>query len=193
MKKILFLIAMTVAPVAPTDAQSVDIKKIREINFYGVDFSLATAPDVEEIPERFKGGLIAINDLLYREVNKYNFKKYMGKEILAYNFSVTGNNNEQIDAQQLTARTVREKISDADIRAIISPLSTDNNATVGLVFIAETLSKARRSGVYHVVFFDEATHEIIYSRKITGRAGGFGVRNYWAASIFNILRTWHWR
>lgn len=184
---------MTVALVAPADAQSAEIKKIKEINFYGVDFSLATAPDVEEIPERFKGGLIAINDLLYREVNKYNFKKYMGKKIAAYNFSVTGNNNEQIDAGLLTSRTVRKKISDADIHAIVSSLSTDNHAAVGLVFIAETLSKARRSGVYHVVFFDEATHEIIYSRKMTGRAGGFGVRNYWAASILNILRTWHWR
>jgi hypothetical protein len=88
---------------------------------------------------------------------------------------------------------VREAITEAGILEIISSLSTENNGAAGLVFIAETLSKTNQSGTFHVVFFDEATKQIIYSRKVTGKAGGFGVRNYWAASIYSILKKWNWR
>lgn len=193
MKKILFLFCMTVAIVGTIDAQPVNIKTIREVNFYGVDFSLASAPDVEEVPKRFKSGIVKINDLLFREVQKFNFQKYMRKQILAYNFAVTDSNNANIDAEQLTSRTVRKAISEADIREIIAPLSTDNQGTTGLVFIAETLSKTRQEGTFHVVFFDEATKDIIYSRKVTGKSRGFGVRNYWASSIHNILKKWNWK
>lgn len=184
---------MTVAIVGTIDAQPVNIKTIREVNFYGVDFSLASAPDVEEVPKRFKSGIVKINDLLFREVQKFNFQKYMRKQILAYNFAVTDSNNANIDAEQLTSRTVRKAISEADIREIIAPLSTDNQGTTGLVFIAETLSKTRQEGTFHVVFFDEATKDIIYSRKVTGKSRGFGVRNYWASSIHNILKKWNWK
>lgn len=179
--------------MAAANAQAVDIKKIKEMNFYGVDFSLASAPDVAESPELFKSGITKINHLLYLQVKKFNFQRYMGKRILAYNFDVTDNRNADIDAQLLTSRTVREKISEAEIQEIISSLSTENAGAAGCVFIAETLSKTARSGTYYVVFFDESTKQIIYSKRVKGKAGGFGVRNYWAASILSILKTWNWR
>jgi hypothetical protein len=193
MKKILFLFCMTAAIAGALGAQPVNIKTVRDVNFYGVDFSLASAPDVEETPSRFKSGIVKINDLLFREIQKFNIQKHMGKRVLAYNFAATDSNNANIDAQLLTSRSVREDITEAGIREIIAPLSTGNQGTVGLVFIAETLSKARQAGTFHVVFFDEATKEIIYSRKVTGKGGGFGVRNYWAASIYNILKKWNWK
>jgi hypothetical protein len=192
MKKTLFLFSMIMALTASMDAQT-KMSEVKEINFYGVDFSLATAPDVTEPPGQFKNGIVRINDLLYREVKKYDFQKYLGKTILAYNFAVTDSNNDNIDANVLTARIVPKELSEADIQQIISPLSTENEATVGFVIIAEVLSKVKQSGAFHVVFFDEATKEIIYSRKVTGNAGGFGVRNYWAASIANILKRWNWK
>jgi len=32
--------------------------------------------------------------------------------------------------------------------------------------------------------------EIIDSRRIVGLAKGFGFRNYWAGSIYNVMKTW---
>jgi hypothetical protein len=192
MKKILLLFSIIMVLTASMNAQN-RMSEINEINFYGVDFSLATAPDVKEKPAQFKNGIVRINDLLYRDVAKYDFQKYLGKKILAYNFDVANSNNNSIDADALTARIVQKELSEADIQKIISPLSTENEATAGLVIIAEVLSKIKQSGTFHVVFFDENTKEIIYSRKVTGNAGGFGVRNYWAASIANILKRWNWK
>jgi hypothetical protein len=193
MKKGLILFSMMMALAVSMNAQDIKMSEVKEINFYGVDFSLATAPDVKETPAQFKSGIVRINDLLYREVKKYDFQKYLNKTILVYNFAVTDSNNSNIDANVLTARIVQKEISEADIRQIIAPLSTENEATVGFVIIAEVLSKVKQSGTFHVVFFDEATKEIVYSRKVTGNAGGFGVRNYWAASIANILKRWNWK
>ena len=31
---------------------------------------------------------------------------------------------------------------------------------------------------------------ILSVRTVTGKAGGFGLRNYWARTLFNILRSW---
>ncbi|MDR1406041.1 MAG: hypothetical protein LBI89_02405 [Prevotellaceae bacterium] len=205
MKKHLFFFSLLVpfcvaanAQTAGNDATGVHADNvapidIRAVNFYGIDFSLASAPDVKEHPRQFKNGIVRINDLLYREVLKYDFKKYTGLEILAYNFDVTGASNDSTDARLLTSRNRRREISEADIQKIVASLSTGNDGRFGLVFIAETLSKASRSGTYRVVCFDEATKQIIYARKVTGKAGGFGVRNFWAASVLDVLKKWNRR
>jgi hypothetical protein len=193
MKKIVVLISVTMGLFASVNAQQINIKNVKEVDFYGVDFSLAVAPDVEETPDQFKKGIVEINKLLYREVKKYDFKKYIGKKIAAYNYDITDSNNNNIDAEILTSRTRKVEISEADIQKIISALSTEPNDKVGLIFIAETLSKTDQAGTFYVVFFDEATKQIAYSKKVTGKAGGFGVRNYWAASIFSVLKKWNWK
>jgi hypothetical protein len=61
---------------------------------------------------------------------------------------------------------------------------------MGLVFVAENLNKITQMGSYWVCFFDLGTKEIIDMQLKTGKAAGFGFRNYWAGSAFNVMKNW---
>ena len=61
-------------------------------------------------------------------------------------------------------------------------------AILGLVLVATTLDKGNGLGYYTAVLFDPATHEIITQMDMVGKPGGFGLRNYWAGSVYNALK-----
>jgi hypothetical protein len=61
---------------------------------------------------------------------------------------------------------------------------------LGLVFVAVNMNKPAQTGSYWVCFFDTATREIVDAKKVTAKAGGIGFRNYWAASVYNIMKNW---
>jgi len=39
-----------------------------------------------------------------------------------------------------------------------------------------------------LIAFDIATRKILSKREVSGKAGGFGLRNYWAGSVYNIIK-----
>ena len=56
------------------------------------------------------------------------------------------------------------------------------------MLIATTLDKGNGIGYYTAVLFDPATQEVILQMDMTGKPGGFGLRNYWAGSVYNALK-----
>ena len=59
---------------------------------------------------------------------------------------------------------------------------------VGVVLIAKLLNKPLEKAIYDLVIFDISTRNILYIKEVVGEASGFGLRNYWAGSIYDILR-----
>ena len=39
-----------------------------------------------------------------------------------------------------------------------------------------------------LLFFDIATRDILQKREVKGYAEGFGLRNYWARTVYNIIK-----
>ena len=56
-----------------------------------------------------------------------------------------------------------------------------------MIFIATNLDKRMGKGTYVVVCFDIATRDILFRQEITTSAGGFGLRNYWANTVEDII------
>jgi hypothetical protein len=188
-KAILFLLFCISAKVFAQDISSVD-----KINFYGADFSAASFYDLEESDGIIKNGLCSINSLLNRERNKYDIKKYFKKTVDNYCLKFTDANNEAMNVRAMISNSKdRLKISQEQIEIIVGNLSCGENNGTGLVFIAESLDKVNKQASYQVVFFNEETKEIIYSRNITASAGGFGFRNYWASTIYKIMKDWKYK
>ena len=167
-----------------------DITSINEINIYGVDFSKAVVFGATETPEDIINGLDGINPLLHAEASKYNFGKYLKKNVVAYYTQTAQKNNEEIDPDKLFSNKRENELSQQDIQSLVNKLESKSRDKTGVLFIAEVLDKPNKKATYTVVFFDEETQEIIYSKQVTGRAQGFGIRNYWARSIFEILKRW---
>jgi hypothetical protein len=57
----------------------------------------------------------------------------------------------------------------------------DNKTGLGIVFIVDRLVKLDKKGqgAVYVVAFDIGTREVLFSERETGRAAGFGFRNFW--------------
>jgi hypothetical protein len=190
MKKVIlfFLICLS------AKAFSQDISSVDKINFYGVDFSAASFYGLEESGKTIKNGLCDINDLLKREQKKYDIEKYFKKSLGSYCLGSADAGNEAMDIEaMITDSKDQLKISPEQIEIIVKNLSCGEDNGTGLVFITESLNKPDAKASYYVVFFKEDTKEIIYSKNVVEKAGGFGFRNYWASTIYKIMKDWKYK
>lgn len=190
MKKIIlfFLICLSVK------AFSQDISSVTKVNFYGVDFSAASFFGLEESEKTIKNGLCDINSLIKREQKKYNIKKFFKKDLDYYCLKSTDDNNAAMNVEAMFVDSEAQlEVSREQIESIVENLFCSENSGVGLVFIAEGLNKPDGQASYHVVFFNEDTKEIIYSKKVVEKANGFGFRNYWASTIYKIMKGWRYK
>jgi len=82
------------------------------------------------------------------------------------------------------------KFDDADktINSIINGYAVgEKKQGIGVVFIVESFNKGQQQGTVYVTIFDIKTKKVLIKEKIIGKAGGIGIRNYWAKSIFNVM------
>ena len=59
---------------------------------------------------------------------------------------------------------------------------------IGLSFIIENFNKGTQMADIYVTFFDIASKKILICEKVSGKAMGIGMRNYWAGAIKAILK-----
>lgn len=167
--------------------------RVREANsivWFGLDFSKAQLigsegfTDPVDIKERF---FDRWNRLIIDEADKYNFRKTFQKESLEYDLSVVEERNKMPEADDLVINA-EYSFSQEEAESIVKQYRSSEFAEgLGLVFVIESFNKPEQIGTMWVTFFDIATHEIILIEKYTGEPGGFGLRNYWARSVYEVI------
>lgn len=168
-----------------------DVKAVKEVVFYGADFSKVKIFGAKESPLQLKYGLFQINEVFTSETNKYNVYKYFGKVVSTFDMKQTSKHNEDRDEDQLLTFDTSNELTEKDIQDVIGKLTTDKkDVKTGLIFIGEFLDKPNHTGTFQVVFFDIPTKKVIYSKRASGKAGGYGIRNYWANSIYRVMKDW---
>ena len=89
------------------------------------------------------------------------------------------------------------ELTDDAIAVHVREISTGSKKVgLGLIFIAQTLSKATGNGIFHVVFFDIASRKIVWHKKLTGKATGSNPKTAWAAAVkdvFNQIDKKEWK
>jgi len=75
-----------------------------------------------------------------------------------------------------------------DIKSFISSYKTSDKEGIGILFLAESLNKTREEGVFHFVVINLKTKELLFHERLNGKPRGFGLRNYWAGSIYKIIK-----
>jgi hypothetical protein len=188
MKRILFVVFCLSASILSFGQNKEALSRFNDINFYGVDFTVAKTFAVEENIEQVKTCFKGINTLFLTEVKKYDIRKYFKKNVLKTSISEADILNNNITADKLFDNNANYEINANELASHIKSLPVDGDG-VGLIFVAELLNKAQNKGTFHIVFFDIKTKEIIESWKAKGRAKGFGLRNFWAGSIYDIIKS----
>ena len=165
-------------------------KSEKSITWYGIDFTVAKFTLVTDDPAVIVNQYLkSINQLIQMEPAKFDLKKWFNKTEVAYDLDQVNERNAKINPEKIVISD-DYKITLDDVKGVIAKYSTKGKSGIGLIFVAENLHKVKQTGSFYVCFFDQASKEIIDAQRFDVKAVGIGFRNYWAGSVFNIMKIW---
>lgn len=187
MKK-LWLCMFLLCAVFVSAQQKVEVDDITELTFFGVDFSLARVYGADESGEQFKTAFTGINNLITKEPKKYDVPKAFPRKNVTVYLKPSLDLIPDIDVSELFTASNNYRISPEALANQIRSLNTAGYEGYGAVLVAGLLDKGQARATYHLVIFHIGTKEIVSDRVFTEKARGFGLRNYWAHSVYGVLK-----
>lgn len=128
----------------------------------------------------------AWNHLILKERAKYDVQGMLRKDNMIYDIGMINDLNATTPLEDLEANNP-PSYSRTEIEAFVKRYDIKSPKGIGIVFIAESMNDYTKEAYYHFVAFNMQTKEILLQEKIMGRPRGFGLRNYWAGSIFEVI------
>lgn len=184
MKRIFLLLFLSVSLMAFGQKT-----KYSEVTFFGTDFSQVKVYGADNSAYQFQEAFNAINKLYLYEPKKYDVGKILGVDIKAIDLKAVEKQNDGIELSQLMIDGYGGyQITDQQLEQAIKSLPIDAREGTGLVLVAEILNKSSRRGAFKIVFFDITSKEILEVRNGKGKAGGYGLRNYWAHAMLEAIK-----
>lgn len=179
MKRLLFMLLCTFS-ITILNAQNNE-----KIYAYGIDYSYAKVYAADESVEQFTKAFENINMLIVTEPEKYDFSRIMGKrvEVVIEPMLKIITTTDYANLKSLNSTYEEPKYSE-----IVKNYKLPQTEGIGVVFVAKLLNKPMNKATYELITFDISTREILSKREVSGKIGGFGLRNYWAGSVYNIIK-----
>ncbi|SFK26662.1 hypothetical protein [Proteiniphilum acetatigenes] len=170
-------------------AQKGDLKDIDHLSFYGVDFTYAKVYGADETAHQFLDAFIRINDLFESEPKTYSASKAFGvRSDELFNRQVK-QDVDNIPRSELFTDDNKYAVTDADIDQVVAKIEKQGDSQYGAVIVAGLLNKTGNHGTFTFVVFDQDTKEVIFQQEATGKARGFGLRNFWAGALRGAMKN----
>ncbi len=152
---------------------------------YGVDYSVAKVYGAEESASDFKDAFIGINKLLVDEAKKYDFSKVVGTRVFVKVDPMIRKLSNIRFSNLISGNPYYDNIN---YSSIINRYKLAETKGVGVVMIAKILNKKDNEGVYQLILFDIASRKILAQKEVKGKPKGFGLRNFWAGSVYDAIK-----
>lgn len=160
------------------------------VTYLGVDFTDVRVAghndfEVKDLKERHFSG---INNLVLNEPKKYDFSKFLHHSNVQTDISMVEAHNAKIDPDKIMSKGADDEthLTPAGVEKIVKGYSFGKKG-IGVMVVVESLNKTREHGTAYIVFLDMSNSKVLYSEKFTEKGGGFGLRNYWAKVVYNVL------
>ncbi|PCJ83275.1 MAG: hypothetical protein COA57_11585 [Flavobacteriales bacterium] len=126
------------------------------------------------------------NNLIMRENEKYNLKRAFRKRYMPFDLEMIEkrNANCNVDDMYIKKTYVMER---GKLDEIVSQYDFGDKQGTGLIFILESFDKYNKVGFLYVTFVDMSSKKILMAERVSGEPMGFGLRNYWAGSIYHAI------
>ena len=140
----------------------------------------------------------AWNLLILNEAPKYDFKGMFMLSALVPDISMVTSLNATADLTQLN-NTNAARLGCPEMRRIVSAYELTEKEGIGVILVAENLNKTIEMAKYFVVIFNMKTREVLLCEEVNEKAGGIGFRNYWAGTLYNLVKDgkknlyWIWK
>jgi len=167
---------------------SAQTSEIKSVIFCGVDFSAGKIYGASETPDQFRTMFHQVNDLFVSEPAKYNVPLFTGHKVLDYRLNAAKESNSNVSDDKMRTMDADYTLTDEQISEALQNLKlADSDTGTGLVLIMQILNKTSRVGKYRAVYFDIDTRRVIESYSVWGTAMGFGLRNFWARTVYDAM------
>lgn len=140
----------------------------------------------------------AWNDLVLNEREKYDVRGMLRRDEIFYDIDMISRLNDSAALDEMEAYSHPHYMPD-DITRFVAGYDSLKGSGIGIVFIAESLSKTDDEAYFHFVAFNMSTKEVLIQQRLRGEPGGFGIRNYWANALHDVIRKvqrnyyWNWK
>lgn len=187
MKKLVMLIAASFIITGTMAQGEQTVAQADEITWFGLDFSRAVvigeSTSADEIADRF---FVSWNAVVVNEQSKYDFGKTFKKSSVKRDMAFITELNANRDRSDLIAYSAKEITEDELVKHIGN--YNVSGEGVGLVFVVENFNKLEEVGTMWVTFFDINTKQVLMAKHMSAKPGGFGMRNYWARTVYEVLK-----
>jgi len=165
------------------------VKQATEIVYYGIDFSRLTVigEDVYDPNEYVNKYFLAWNGVVRNEREKYLIGDIFKKSNVVYDLQMIDGINAKRDPKTIIG-SAPGKVSEDELVSIVKKYNPSQKEGVGLVIVAENFNKPGAIGTMWVVFFDIKTNKILMAQYMSAKPMGFGVKNYWVRTVYNVLQ-----
>lgn len=167
-----------------------------KISWLGVDFShvkligdfsqFSGAGEQSNIQIRDKY-FAAWNKLILNEPDKYDIKGMLRKDTIVYDIDMLMKINSTTPLEEMESYNT-PNYSRKDIEGFVSLYNTEDKNGIGILFLAESLNKTAKEAYFHFIAIDMKTKKLLIHDRLRGIPKGFGLRNYWAGSIYSLIK-----
>jgi hypothetical protein len=198
MKKISLLLIIILATFAAHAQTAKDIFSTSSYTYtwLGIDYShvkligdFSQFQEIGEVsPAKLKNTYFhSWNNLVLNERTKYDIGLALRKKNIQYDISEAIVKNAETSLEDLAAINA-PFYNEAKIQEFVSGYSFKDKNGIGILFIAESLNKSSEEAYYHVVLINLSTKQILIQDRIKGEPSGIGLRNYWAATVYHVMK-----
>lgn len=200
---LLTMAAITIAAFAQNKSDVFDANK--EITWLGLDFSqLKFIGDANQwkdagevtnsqMRDKYFPGW---NALFINEKERYKVADAINRTEVNYAIDVTEKSNNRLKGNFFESDgNMYQLLTEDKIKELVKKYDFLGNKGIGMMFFVEGMSKGREAASMWVTFVDMNTRTVLLTKRLEGKSGGFGFRNYWAKTFLLVLKdireNWH--
>ena len=198
MKKQLITLFLFLVVIGGYSQSAKDLFVSNNVNviWLGIDFShVKLIGNFSEFSEAGQKSTLQIRDiyfprwnkLILDESSKYDFQGMLRLDKLSYDIDMLMDINSKTELKDIESYNI-PNYSKEYIQEIVSQYKLDIGNGIGILFFAECLNKSKEEAYFHFVAINLETKEILIHERLMGKPGGFGLRNFWAGSIYKIIK-----
>lgn len=169
----------------------VDFLQVREILWVGINFSKAkfTREEFDYPQEVLQRYLHDWNMLILNDQKKYDIRMSFRKPVMQYDLSVITKINKSLKANDLLTKNIKanDVLSDDQMRELASVQTLPQSLPYALSLWVESFDSKVKTASIWVVITKTETQEVVLCEKFLKKPGGFGLRNYWARTFYNVF------
>ncbi|MRG47442.1 hypothetical protein GFS24_20140 [Chitinophaga sp. SYP-B3965] len=181
----LFFSAISNAQTAKEVFNSAEIP----VTYLGIDFTRAKIMGEIAGNMEILKAFAAINNTVAHESKKYDIAAAIRKTNVVNNLSFVGPRNKAVDVSKIKTDQVSDftHLAPADIDKLVKEYNFSGQKGIGLLFVVDGMSKLAGKASVYVTFIDMGAKKVLFTERMMGKVGGFGLRNYWAKPFEDIL------